>query len=136
MDLISELENEFNALTQAQPVSHIAVRVAGQIMKLELAQLGIDYLAGTIDRHLVIIPSPGVSQVMGSYLPEQTERSLVELLSGIRSPVRIRFKTATEDGACWLLNIRSNWIRVSGNRGISWIPLSAIQSIEVLAVDN
>jgi hypothetical protein len=37
---------------------------------------------------------------------------------------------------CWLLNVFDGWLRVAISTGISWVPIEAIESLEIEAVDN
>ena len=136
MDLISELESELSALTEARPIATTAVRIEGGILELAFPELGLDYLAGLANQKLFVVPIGSIREILGSALPIRHERTLDDFLSSQRTPVRVKLSSAIDSTSCWLLNIDSGWIRVSSTKGISWLPISAIVALEILPVDN
>lgn len=136
MDLITELENEFSALNEQQSPSWVRVRTIDTEHELRLPQLGIDYLAGLCAGRVLVIPTSQIVHLESPQLPIKTEQKLIDFLERQKTPIRIRLATSTNLGSCWLLNIDGPWLRVAVAQGLSWVPISAIQSLEIEAVDN
>ena len=136
MDLITELESEFSALSTSTPVVQLAVRISNETINLRFPELGNDYLCGVVSDRILVFPIGRVTEILGSALPEVNPRSMIDFLSAQRTPVRVSYRTAEQSGSCWLLNVRAGWIRVSMTKGVSWLPLAAISRLEILAVDN
>ena len=136
MDLITELESEFSALTTSAPVAQLVVRIGNETINLRFPELGVDYLCGVSADRLLVFPIVRVTEILGSSIPEVNPRTMVEFLMSQRTPVRVSYRTDELSGSCWLLNVRPGWIRVSMTKGVSWLPLPAISRLEILAVDN
>jgi hypothetical protein len=136
MDLITELENEFSALSLQSAPGSVLVRTWSQQFELRLPKLGDDYVAGLCNGALVIIPKRNVVEIRGAALPLRREHSLEQFLSGQRTPVRISLGAGQRIEQCWLLNVGEGWLRVAIATGISWVPIETIQSLEIVAVDN
>lgn len=136
MDLITELESEFSALSTSAPVAQLLVRIGNETINLRFPELGTDYLCGVNADRLLVFPIARVTEILGSSIPEVNPRTMVEFLMSQRTPVRVSYRTDELSGSCWLLNVRPGWIRVSMTKGVSWLPLAAISRLEILAVDN
>lgn len=136
MDLITELENEFSALSQPGSAGCALVRTDALELELRLPQLGEDYVAGLALGALVIIPKRNVVEIRGAALPARKAQSLEQFLTGQRTPVRVSLKTERGLEQCWLLTVGEGWLRVAISTGISWVPIEAIQRLEIVAVDN
>jgi hypothetical protein len=136
MDLITELENEFSALSEQGFPGTTLVRTETLELELRLPQLGHDYVAGLHLGVLVIIPKRNIIEIRGAALPLRKDHTLEQFLTSQRTPVRIQVNTGRSFEHCWLLNVMAGWLRVTISTGISWVPIDAIQSLEILAVDN
>lgn len=136
MDLITELENEFASLNEQRTPSWVRVRTGDAERELRLPQLGIDYLAGLWEGRVLVIPITKINHLESPHLPIRTEQTLAEFLERQKTPIRVRLSTSTNLGTCWLLNIDGQWLRVAVAQGVSWVPIAAIQSLEIEAVDN
>lgn len=136
MDLITELENEFSALSETGPAGSALVRTDALDLELRLPQLGEDYVAGLALGALVIIPKRKVVEIRGAALPVRKAQTLEQFLTGQRTPVRVALNTERGLEQCWLLNVGEGWLRVAISTGISWVPIEAIQHLEIVAVDN
>lgn len=136
MDLITELDSEFSEPTANHSPSFVQVRFANGLHQLRLPQLGLDYLAGLANGSVLVIPLSKIVQLECTHLPARTEQSMLEFLQRQRTPIRIQLATDSSIGSCWLLNVEGEWLRVAIAQGLSWVPLAAIQSLEIQAVDN
>lgn len=136
MDLITELENEFSALSEPGSAGSALVRTDTLELELRLPQLGEDYVAGLALGVLVIIPKRNILEIRGAALPARKVQSLEQFLTGQRTPVRVALNTERGIEQCWLLNVAQGWLRVAISTGISWVPIEAIQRLEIVAVDN
>ena len=136
MNLISELENEFISLGEALTPNLVRVATKDREYELRLPQLGLDFVAGLHQGVVLVLPVQTISQVMGSYLPIRTELTLQDFLARQRTPIRLRLTTSEQQSSCWLLNLENGWLRVAIAKDVSWVPISAIRSMEIVAVDN
>jgi hypothetical protein len=136
MDLITELENEFSALSEQIAPGTVVIRTGLHELELKLPQLGDDYVAGLSQGSVVIIPKRNIIEIRGAALPIRRQNTLEQFLGNQRTPVRVQLRTGEQIEQCWLLNIGEGWLRVAISRGISWVPIEAIQSLEIVAVDN
>jgi len=136
MDLINELENEFNALSESKPPAVITLRSETREYEIRLPQLGKDFIVGLWSKGVIVFPIGNVSEIRSASLPLRIDLTLEDFLDRQRLPVRIRLRSMQPVGECWLLNSKEGWLRVAISQGVSWIPLSAVQSLEILAVDN
>jgi hypothetical protein len=112
------------------------VRTESFELELRLPQHGDDYVAGLCLGALVIIPKRNIIELRSAVLPLRKELTLEQFLTGRRTPVRIQINTGRSLEHCWLLNVLEGWLRVGISTGISWVPIEAILSLEILAVDN
>lgn len=136
MDLITELETEFSALSEKGAPGSTLVRTATNELELRLPQLGDDYVSGLCLGSLVIIPRRNIIEIRGAALPARKEHTLEQFLTSRRTPVRVLVSTGSSLEQCWLLNVFDGWLRVAISTGISWVPIESIQSLEIVAVDN
>lgn len=136
MDLISELETEFEALSE-QPFPHsVSIRSSDQHFDIRLPQIGANFVAGLNGNRVMVFPLSAVTEIRGSQLPAKTVQSLEDFLSRQRTPVRLSLRTLHRSGPCWLLNIQSGWLRVTVEQEVVWIPLEAVESLEIMPVDK
>jgi hypothetical protein len=136
MDLLTELETEFATLNELKSPSYVRVVSEDAAYDLRLPQLGTDYIAGLWGGNVLVIPTAKILQLDNPNLPTRTEQTLVEFVRRQKTPIRLRLATNASLGQCWLLNIDGDWLRVAISRGLSWVPMAAIQSLEIQAVDN
>jgi hypothetical protein len=136
MDLITELESEFAALSESPAPSQVLVVTEDAEYQLRLPQLGRDFLAGMDGGVVRVLPLSRALEIRGSYLPIRTDRSLEEFLTRQRTPIRLKLKTSDHSGNCWLLNVQDCWLRVALAPGLSWVPIGSIRSLEIVPVDN
>lgn len=135
MELIRELENDLLGPSETSAPALVTLRTSSGECDLRLPQLGSDYMAGLSQGVLLVVPLTKVLEIRGSQLPLQVDRTLVEFLAHQRTPVRLRLNSEV-GGDCWLLNIEASWLRIAIAQGVSWVPLCAIRSIEILPVEN
>jgi len=136
MDLLTELETEFATLNELKSPSYVRVVSEDAAYDLRLPQLGTDYIAGLWGGNVLVIPTAKILQLDNPNLPTRTEQTLVEFVRRQKAPIRLRLATNASLGQCWLLNIDGDWLRVAISRGLSWVPIASIQSLEIQAVDN
>jgi hypothetical protein len=136
MDLLTELETEFATLNELKSPSYVRVVSEDAAYDLRLPQLGTDYIAGLWRGNVLVIPTAKILQLDNPNLPTRTEQTLVEFVGRQKTPIRLKLETDASLGQCWLLNIDGDWLRVAISRGLSWVPIAAIQSLEIQAVDN
>jgi hypothetical protein len=136
MDLITELENEFAALSEDSAPDTISVKVVTRELQLRLPQLGLDYLAGLSAGTVVIIPKRNISAIHGTSLPLRRKHTLEQFLAYQRTPIRVRLNTGSTSQHCWLLNLQPGWLRVTTSEGLAWVPIEAVELMEIVAVDN
>ncbi|HAE73736.1 MAG TPA: hypothetical protein DCG44_00740, partial [Candidatus Aquiluna sp.] len=95
MDIISELESEFEALRAGRNDSTRAevVRVEhlGGVSFLVNLVVGIDFVAGTGDQGLLVFPTNAVAMITANAMPELQQKSISDLLAAQRNPVRVHF---------------------------------------------
>ena len=135
MNLISEFENELLGSAEVSAPASVKLRTLGGEFELRMPQLGSDYIAGLSHGQLVLVPLTNVLEIRGSQLPVSVEQTMVEFLARQRTPVRVRLNSEA-GGDCWLLNVEQSWLRIAIAQGVSWVPLSAISSMEISPVDN
>lgn len=135
MELIRELENDLLGPSETSTPALVTLRTSSGDCDLQMPQLGNDYLAGLSHGVLVVVPLTNVLEIRGSQLPMRVDRTIVEFLARQRTPVRLRLNSEV-GGDCWLLNIEASWLRIAIAQGVSWVPLCAIRSIEILPVEN
>jgi hypothetical protein len=136
MDLITELENEFAALNESPAPSQVLVITDEAEYQLRMPQLGRDFLAGMEGAVVRVLPLSQALEIKGSYLPIRTDRTLEEFLTRQRTPIRLKLTTSDHSGNCWLLNVQDGWLRVALEKGLSWVPIGSIRSLEIVPVDN
>lgn len=135
MDLITELEEALDNSAK-QPPSAVRLRLENREIELRLPQLGKDYLLGLAQNRVLVVPIAKVVELISAQLPHSSDQLLSEFLQRQKTPIRVLLSTAGEPCSFWLLNVEGDWLRVAGPKGLSWIPLAAIQLLEIQAVDN
>lgn len=136
MELIDALEEEFASQRETANLNLARVLTRDRDYELRLPQLGIDFVAGLHQGAVLVLPISKVTRLVGSQLPIRVEQTLEEFLERQKTPIRLLLSTTDRQETCWLLNLQSGWIRVAISHGVSWVPMEAIQSMEIVAVDN
>ena len=140
MDIISELESEFEALRAGQTDNTLAdvVRVEhlGGVSFLVDLMVGSDFVAGLGNRMLLVFPTTAVVMIAANAMPEIQQKNLSDLLAVQRNPVRVHFSLRNQSRKGWLLSEHGPWIRIAAERKVVWCPISVVTLIEVSAVEN
>jgi hypothetical protein len=140
MDIISELESEFEALRTGQLDNNLGevVRVEhlGGVSFLGDLVVGSDFVAGSGNQKLLVFPTSAVVMIAANVMPEVQEKSLSDLLAAQRNPVRVNFSLRNQPRKGWLLSEHGPWLRVAAERKVVWCPISVVTLIEVSAVEN
>jgi hypothetical protein len=139
MDIISELESEFEALRAGQDNKRaevVRVEHLGGASFLVGLVVGIDFVAGKGNQKLWVFPTSAVAIINANALPELQQKSLSDLLASQRSPVRVHFGLSNQLRKGWLLSEHGPWLRIAVEREIVWCPTSVVTLIEVSAVEN
>ncbi|EIC92083.1 hypothetical protein IMCC13023_05620 [Candidatus Aquiluna sp. IMCC13023] len=140
MDIISELESEFEALRAGQADNKIAevIRVEhlGGTSFLGSLVVGIDFVAGTGNQQLLVFPTNAVAMISANVMPELQQKSLSDLLAAQRNPVRVYFSLRNQVRKGWLLSEHGPWLRIAAERKVVWCPIAVVTLIEVSAVEN
>ena len=140
MDIISELESEFEALRAGQADNKIAevIRVEhlGGTSFLGSLVVGIDFVAGTGNQQLLVFPTNAVAMISANVMPELQQKSLSDLLAAQRNPVRVHFSLRNQVRKGWLLSEHGPWLRIAAERKVVWCPIAVVTLIEVSAVEN
>ncbi len=140
MDIISELESEFEALRTGQldnkPAEVVRVEHLGGVSFLADLVVGSDFVAGTVDQMLLVFPTSSVVMIAANVMPELQQKSLSDLLAAQRNPVRVNFSLRNQLRKGWLLSEHSSWLRIAAERKVVWCPISVVTLIEVSAVEN
>jgi hypothetical protein len=140
MDIISELESEFEALRAGKTDNKLAevVRVEhlGGVSFLADLVVGSDFVAGTGNQKLLVFPTSAVVMIAANVMPELQQKSLSDLLAAQRNPVRVNFSLRNQPRKGWLLSEHGPWLRIAAERKVVWCPISVVTLIEVSAVEN
>ena len=136
MEMIHQLEEQFDSLSQKPTPQMVLVVSRGQDYELRLPQLGEDFVAGLIKGLVLVIPSAQVSQIRGPNLPATSGETLSDFLARQRTPIRVHLSTNDSATTCWLLNVEDGWLRVAQAHEVIWVPIEAIKKLEIVAVDN
>ena len=140
MDIISELESEFEALRTGQldnkPAEVVRVEHLGGVSFLVDLVVGSDFVAGTGNQKLLVFPTSAVVMIAANVMPELQQKSLSDLLAAQRNPVRVNFSLRNQLRKGWLLSEHGPWLRIAAERKVVWCPISVVTLIEVSAVEN
>ena len=140
MDIIRELESEFEALRAGQlgnkSVETVRVEHLGGVSFLVDLVVGSDFVAGTGSQKLLVFPTSAVVMIAANVMPELQQRSLSDLLAAQRNPVRVNFSLRNQLRKGWLLSEHGPWLRIAAERKVVWCPISVVTLIEVSAVEN
>jgi hypothetical protein len=140
MDIISELESEFEALragkTDDKLAEVIRVEHLGGVSFLADLVVGSDFVAGTGNQKLLVFPTSAVVMIAANVMPELQQKSLSDLLAAQRNPVRVNFSLRNQLRKGWLLSEHGPWLRIAAERKVVWCPISVVTLIEVSAVEN
>ena len=140
MDILSELESEFEALRAGQTDNKIAelIRVEhlGGASFLGNLVVGLDFVAGTGNQQLLVFPTNAVAMISANVMPELQQTSLSDLLAAQRNPVRVYFSLRNQVRKGWLLSEHGPWLRIAAERKVVWCPIAVVTLIEVSAVEN
>lgn len=140
MDIISELESEFEALRACQAGNKRAevVRIEhlGGVSFVGDLVVGIDFVAGAGNQKLLVFPTSAVAMITANAMPELQQRSLSDLLAAQRTPVQVHFSLSNQLKKGWLLSEHGPWLRITAERKVVWCPISVVTLIEVSAVEN
>ncbi|MDE0868521.1 MAG: hypothetical protein OSA22_05940 [Aquiluna sp.] len=140
MDIINELESEFEALRTGRldnkPAEVVRVEHLGGVTFLVDLVVGSDFVAGTGNQKLLVFPTGAVVTITANVMPELQQKSLSDLLAAQRNPVRVNFSLRNQLRKGWLLSEHGPWLRIAAERKVVWCPISVVTLIEVSAVEN
>jgi len=140
MDIIDELESEFEALRTAPVTSKLpeAVQVdhLGGTAFLTRLVVGKDFIAGLASQGLLVIPNGAVLLITANAMPESQKTCLSDLLAAQRNPVRVHFSQQGQARKGWLLSEHGPWLRIAAEQRVVWCPVSVVMLIEVSVVEN
>ena len=140
MDIISELESEFEAIragqTDKKRAEVIRVEHLGGVSFLVNLVVGIDFVAGAGNQALLVFPTNAVVMITANVMPELQQKTLSDLLAAQRNPVRVHFSIRNQVRKGWLLSEHGPWLRIAAERKVVWCPIGVVTLIEVSAVEN
>jgi hypothetical protein len=131
MEIISELEEEFSARRQARGSTPLRVFTLSQAYTLDEAKFGLDFILGRSGNRIYCLPISSVLELSGMGTQEHIDSSLAEHLCAQRQPVKLSFSSPQGQQASWLLNVVSPWLRVAGQQGVVWVPISRLAFAEI-----
>jgi len=140
MDIIDELESEFEALRTAPVTSKlpevVQVNHLGGTAFLTRLLVGKDFIAGMANQALLVFPNSAVFLITANAMPESQQTCLSDLLAAQRNPVRVHFSQQGQVRKGWLLSEHGPWLRIAAELSVVWCPVSVVMLIEVSSVEN
>jgi len=140
MDIVDELESEFEALRTAPVARKLAETVQvnhlGGTAFLTRLVVGKDFIAGMANQGLLVFPNSAVLLITANAMPESQQTCLSDLLVAQRNPVRVHFSQQGQVRKGWLLSEHGPWLRIAAEQSVVWCPVSVVMLIEVSAVEN
>jgi len=140
MDIIGELESEFEALRTGLQTSNlpesVQVNHLGGTTSLTRIVAGKDFIAGLGDRGLLLFPNSAVFLITANTMPDVEQTALSDVLAAQRNPVRVHFSQQGQVKKGWLLSEHGPWLRIAAELTVIWCPVGAVTLVEVSAVEN
>lgn len=126
MEIIRELEDEFAARRLANGLGRIALRASGRLYNLDEARLASDFILGRSGNRIYFFPNYAITEVSGIEAQTSMQEHLVSILGQQRQPVKLLLADGLDVQSAWLLNVEGQWLRVAGQDGVLWIPLTRL----------
>ena len=140
MDIIEELESEFEALRTGQKTTKlpetVQVNHLGGTTSLSWMMAGKDFIAGLGDQGLLLLPNSAVFLITANTMPSVEQTALSDVLAAQRNPVRVHFSQQGQVKKGWLLSEHGPWLRIAAELTVIWCPVTAVTLVEVSAVEN
>jgi hypothetical protein len=125
MEFITELEEEF-ASRRIVNSSKLQVQTSTNFFLFDQAKLGADFILGRSGHRVYFLPIASVFEMTGVEIEQSIDQALVDYLSIQKQPVKLVLRSNSGTYAAWLLNVVSSWLRVAGQQGVVWVPLSQL----------
>jgi len=126
MEIIRELEEEFSARRLANGLGRIRLRTFANLYNLDEARLASDFVLARSGNRIYFFPNHSISEVSGIEIHQALQQSLTITLAEQRQPVKLLLSYNTDTQSAWLLNVEGEWLRVAGQEGVLWIPISRL----------
>lgn len=126
MEIMRELEEEFAARRLANSSSRITLHAGGHRYCLDEARLALDFILGRSGNRVYFFPNQSISEVFGLDIQNPLDENLAGILSSQRQPVKLVLAAPSELQGAWLLNVERDWMRVAGQEGVVWIPITRL----------
>lgn len=126
MEIIKELEEEFAARRLANCLGRVRLRTFGNLYNLDEARLAFDFVLGRSGNRIYFFPNHSIIEVTGIEIHQSLPQSLTSTLAEQRQPVKLLLSYNTDTQSAWLLNVEGEWMRVAGQEGVLWIPISRL----------
>lgn len=126
MEIIRELEEEFAARRLANALGRVRLRTLGNLYNLDEARLASDFVLGRSGNRIYFFPNHSISEVSGIEIQQALQQNLISTLAEQRQPVKLLLSYNSETQSAWLLNVEGEWLRVAGQEGVLWIPISRL----------
>ena len=126
MEIIRELEEEFAARRLANALGRIRLRTLGNLYNLDEARLASDFVLGRSGNRIYFFPNHSIFEVSGIEIQQALQQNLISTLAEQRQPVKLLLSYHSETQSAWLLNVEGEWLRVAGQEGVLWIPISRL----------
>lgn len=126
MEIIKELEEEFAARRLAHGLGRVRLRTFGNLYNLDEARLAFDFVLGRSGNRIYFFPNHSIIEVTGIEIHQSLQQSLTSTLAEQRQPVKLLLSYNTDTQSAWLLNVEGEWLRVAGQEGVLWIPISRL----------
>ena len=126
MEIIREIEEEFAARRLANGLGPVKLRTFANLYDLDEARLASDFVLGRSGNRIYFFPNHSITEVSGIDIHQALQQSLKSTLAEQRQPVKLLLSYKTDTEWAWLLNVEGEWLRVAGQEGVLWIPVSRL----------
>ena len=126
MEIIREIEEEFAARRLAKGLGPVRLRTFANLYDLDEARLASDFVLGRSGNRIYFFPNHSITEVSGIDIHQALQQSLKSTLAEQRQPVKLLLSYNTDTEWAWLLNVEGEWLRVAGQEGVLWIPVSRL----------
>ena len=126
MEIIRELEEEFAARRLANGLGRVRLRTFGNLYNLDEARLASDFVLGRSGNRIYCFPNHSITELGGIEIHQALQQNLTSTLAEQRQPVKLILSYNTDTQSAWLLNVEGEWLRVAGQEGVLWIPISRL----------
>ena len=75
---------------------------------------------------MYFLPITSVFELTGLEIEQSIDEKLVDYLSIQKQPVKLVLRSNSGTYTAWLLNVVSSWLRVAGQQGVVWVPLTQL----------